>query len=75
MPRGIRVRHDLEAMIELVIRERKIALPTTRLAWYARWFGIPVSEQHVANVCNQMWKEGKLKKIKDGRWTYWKNRR
>lgn len=74
MPKGVRVRQDLEAMIELVIKERRIALPASRLWWYARWFGIPVSRQHVGAVCRMMEKDGRLLRIEDGKYIYWKLR-
>jgi hypothetical protein len=62
-------------MIELVIKERRIALPLSRLAWYARWFGIPCKRATVAKIANKMVADGRLVKALDGRHVYYKNRR
>lgn len=75
MPKGVSVHHDVEAMIELVIHERRIALPVSRLAWYAKWFGIPVSKEGVSAICRRMVKQGRLLKVLDGRRVYYKVRR
>jgi hypothetical protein len=75
MPKGVSIHHDVEAMILLVIKERRIALPITRLAWYAHWFGLPVSAEGVAAIARHMVKDGRLLKVMDGRRVYYKIRR
>jgi len=75
MPKGIRVERDIEVMIEMVIRERRIALPQHRLVWYAKWFHIPCTKTNVQRVIRKMVKEGKLLEVRDGSRAYYKNRR
>jgi hypothetical protein len=75
MPKGYPVHHDLEAMIELVIRERRIALPASRLYWYAKWFGLQCTRGTVTHVIHQMCQDGRLIRVMDGKHRYYKNRR
>lgn len=72
MPKGFPVMQDLETMIYLVIKERRIALPTSRLIWYAKWFGIDCKPANVRRVIQRMVREGTLVPVRDGRFTYFK---
>lgn len=72
MPKGIHVKIDLEAMIVMLIKERKIALPAQRFIWYAKWFKIDCDEQTVKKTLYRMVREGTLMSVKDGGMTYYK---
>lgn len=73
MPKGTPLYHDFAAMVELVIRERKIALPASRLIWYAHWFGLGGNERHLQYLLGRMVKDGLLVVVEDGRHRYYKN--
>jgi hypothetical protein len=73
-PTGYPVASEFEAMVELVIHERRIALPAQRLVWYAHWFGIGISPTTAKKLLRNMVKSGKLTVIKDGRYRYYKLR-
>lgn len=75
MPQGKHVQADLEVMVELVIKERRIALPMSRLYWYARYFNIKTTRANLGRVCRDMVKAGKLAVVLDGKLKYYKNRR
>lgn len=72
MPKGVPVLQDLETMIFLVIKERRIALPTSRLIWYAKWFNIPCQPANVRKTIQRMVREGTLVEVRDGRYRYYK---
>lgn len=74
MTKGVPVKHDFAAMCELIIKERKIALPASRLLWYAHWFGLSIKPKTAYKMLNDLVREGTLVKVKDGKFSYYKNR-
>jgi len=74
MPKGKKIRGEVEFLINMVIHERRIALPASRLHWYVNWFGYKCKPSATSATIRQMVKDGKLVEVKDGSVTYYKNR-
>lgn len=60
---------------EIAIKERKIALPTSRIKWYCNWLYLPVTTGQVQYAMREGVRRGKFTIIRDGRVNYYKLKR
>lgn len=74
MPKGVPVERDFRVMVHMVIKERRVALPASRLIWYAtKFFRLPITAPTAKRILRKMVREGVLVVIADGKWRYYKN--
>jgi Fe2+ or Zn2+ uptake regulation protein len=64
-------RTEEQIFVCLVLKERGIALPTTRLQWYARWLKMGWTNAQVYRILRELEAMGWVRRYKEGGEDYW----